>query len=55
MDPDYPCDVQLEPCHAYPAKIDFEFTQEAQECHTYKFSFAIDAIQWNMDYEWFTP
>lgn len=44
--------VQLEPCHHYDAWIDFEFTQEAEECHTYKFSFIIDAIQWNMDYEW---
>jgi hypothetical protein len=52
FDPEYPCDVQLEPCVNNPAEIHFEFTQEAQECHTYKFSFAIDAIQWNMDWEW---
>ena len=49
-----PCAVQLEPCNEYPAEIHFDFKQEAQECHTYKFGFEIDAIQWNLDYEWDT-
>lgn len=54
-DPDHPEDVQLEPCNHYPAEIHFDFKQEAEECHTYRFKFVIDAIQWNMDWEWNTP
>jgi len=44
--------VQLEPCHHYQSVIVFRFMQGAEECHTYKFVMTIDAIQWNMDYEW---
>jgi hypothetical protein len=44
--------VQLEPCNHYFAKLEFEFTQEAEQCHTYTFAFMVDAIQWNMDWEW---
>ena len=44
--------VQLEPCNHYRAVIVFEFMQDAEECHTYKFAMTVDAIQWNMDYEW---
>jgi len=51
MGPD-PEAIQLEPCNHYMSVLAFEFTQEAEECHTYKFGMTIDAIQWNMDYEW---
>lgn len=44
--------IQLEPCNHYKTVLAFEFKQDAQECHTYKFGVTIDAIQWNMDYEW---
>jgi len=52
---DLPYVVQLEPCNYYPAEIHFDFKQEAEECHTYRIAFLIDAIQWNMDYEWEIP
>jgi hypothetical protein len=52
QDPDA---VQLEPCNHYMSVIVFAFTQDAQECHTYKFGMTIDAIQWNMDWEWDLP
>ena len=51
MSPD-PLAIQLEPCHRYLVVCGFEFTQEAMECHTYRFSSMVDAIQWNKDYEW---
>ncbi len=51
MGPD-PDAIQLEPCNHYMSVLKIEFTQEAEECHTYKFGMTIDAIQWNMDYEW---
>ena len=44
--------VQLEPCNHYEACFEFSFTQDAEECHIYTWSFIIDAIQWNKDYEW---
>jgi len=47
-----PTAVQLEPCNHYQSVIVFRFEQGAEECHTYKFGMTIDAIQWNMDYEW---
>jgi len=47
-----PSAVQLEPCNHYEACLEFSFTQEAEECHIYRWSFIIDAIQWNKDYEW---
>ncbi len=47
-----PSAVQLEPCNSYETMIEFEFTQDAEECHIYKWGFIIDAIQWNKDYEW---
>lgn len=55
FNPDLPNVVQLEPCHHYPAEIHFDFKQEAEECHTYIVGFLVDAIQWNMDYEWGIP
>jgi len=50
-----PTAVQLEPCNEYPAEIHFEFTQDAEECHVYKWGFLVDAIQWNKAYEWYVP
>lgn len=47
-----PSAVQIEPCNHYEACLEFSFTQEAEECHIYRWSFIIDAIQWNKDYEW---
>ena len=47
--------IQLEPCNHYLSVLKIEFTQQAEECHTYKFGMTIDAIQWNMDYEWDLP
>jgi len=52
VDPDA---VQLEPCNHYEACFEFSFTQDAEECHIYRWSFIIDAIQWNKDYEWMLP
>lgn len=43
---------QIEPCNHYELRFEFEFTQEAEECHIYTWGFTIDAIQWNKDYEW---
>jgi hypothetical protein len=54
LNPRKPDVVQLEPCHEYETAFWYEFTQDSEECHTYKFALAIDAIQWNMDYEWDT-
>lgn len=50
-----PSAVQIEPCNHYEACLEFSFTQEAEECHIYRWSFIIDAIQWNKDYEWDLP
>ena len=47
-----PSAVQIEPCNHYEACLEFSFTQDAEECHIYRWSFIIDAIQWNKDYEW---
>lgn len=47
-----PSAVQIEPCNHYETCLEFSFTQEAEECHIYRWSFIIDAIQWNKDYEW---
>ncbi len=52
VNPDAPEAIQLEPCNHYLSVIVFSFMQDAQECHTYKFGMTVDAIQWNMDYEW---
>ena len=42
-----PEDMQLEPCNEYEFLIDIDFKQEAEECHTYKFSASFEFIQWN--------
>jgi hypothetical protein len=41
---------QLEPCTDEPVDIVLEFKQEAEECHTYRFSIEILAVQWNKAY-----
>ena len=38
---------QLDPCHKTKGEIDFHFKQAAEECHTYTFSFTLEAVQWN--------
>lgn len=38
---------QLDPCHITKGEIDFHFKQPAEECHTYVFRCALEAIQWN--------
>lgn len=50
-----PSAVQIDPCNSYEGLIEFSFTQDAEECHIYTWSFIIDAIQWNKDYEWQIP
>jgi len=41
---------QIDPCQDEPVDIALEFKQEAEECHTYKFSIEIVAVQWNKAY-----
>jgi hypothetical protein len=44
-------DIQMEPCTSTEVDIDIDFTQEAEECHTYEFEVTMLAIQWNKLYE----
>jgi hypothetical protein len=44
-------DMQVHPCEENLTEIDISFTQEAEECHTYKFTVKMIGIQWNKDYE----
>ena len=66
LDPRIPTTIlgwQLEPCTEYWVKITIDFKQEAEECHTYKFVFEVEFIQWNKykpptppcEWKWVSP
>jgi len=42
---------QLDPCNKNKMEIDFEFKQEAEECHTYIIVVTIYGVQWNKSLE----
>jgi len=42
---------QLDPCSREKMEIDFEFKQEAEECHTYIIIVTIYGVQWNKSLE----
>jgi hypothetical protein len=40
---------QIDPCRTNKAQIDFDFKQDAEECHTYYLHVKVWGIQWNKD------
>jgi len=45
IDDEFP--FQLDPCNDNKRKIDIDFKQEAEECHTYLLYFELLGVQWN--------
>jgi len=43
--------LQIDECESDEVRIDIEFTQDAEECHTYEFEITILGIQWNKLHE----
>lgn len=42
---------QIEPCETYKTELDFHFLQESEQCHNYRITVTVNAIQWNKLYE----
>jgi hypothetical protein len=40
---------QYDPCYSDKKEFDFHFKQEAQQCHRYKITISIVAVQWNKE------
>jgi hypothetical protein len=52
IEAEFPEDDQLHPCNSYPVHIDFDFTQEAEQCHTYEMEITLGWLQWNKQHEY---